>query len=59
MFTELWFKIIQDAKIAGEFGSTLSLTCMNHGKVAEVTAPQDFQAKSPAGKLFFKCRGNL
>lgn len=45
----LWKKIADDATAADEIGSSLGLSCMNHGKIATVSQPSDFKIKSPAG----------
>lgn len=41
---------MQDAEIAGEFGNSLNIACVNHGNLAEVKLPEDFKTHAPAGR---------
>jgi len=49
VFTEMWKKMVNEAKASNEFGSKLVLQCRRHKNPAEIEKPEDFQKKSPAG----------
>lgn len=53
-FTELWNKIVTEAKDANIVGDAFDLSCGNHGNKAKISKPEEFNRKSPAGQFSFE-----
>lgn len=49
----MWSKMVGEAEKAGELGSKLTLACQTHGNPCDISTPQDFNEKAPAGSYYY------